>query len=81
MDDIELLFVNMHHLVNSYRPHQARAFVLSLLEEQSQRSRQLMGGMERAVSQANEVLQTMAQKLDAELPPPVPSAPEVAMQV
>jgi mediator of RNA polymerase II transcription subunit 7 len=82
VDDLELLLVNLHHLANSYRPHQARAFVLTLLEEQLRRSKQLMEGMEKAVMQANEVLQTMAQKLEAELPPAPPAPPpEAGVQV
>ena len=32
--DLELLFVNMHHLINGFRPHQARETIRSVLEYQ-----------------------------------------------
>jgi mediator of RNA polymerase II transcription subunit 7 len=34
LEDIELLFVNMHHLINELRPHQARDNIRCLLEMQ-----------------------------------------------
>ncbi|KAF2073475.1 hypothetical protein CYY_005223 [Polysphondylium violaceum] len=34
VDDISLLFINFHHLLNSYRPHQARETLLSIMTEQ-----------------------------------------------
>lgn len=38
--DIELLFLNMHNLLNSYRSHQARQVLISWLEEQKLRRQQ-----------------------------------------
>ncbi|ODV92776.1 hypothetical protein CANCADRAFT_1369 [Tortispora caseinolytica NRRL Y-17796] len=34
IDNMRTLFINMHHLINMYRPHQARESLVSLLEQQ-----------------------------------------------
>lgn len=34
VEDVELLFVNMYHLLNCYRPHQARQILISLIQQQ-----------------------------------------------
>jgi hypothetical protein len=36
LEDIELLFINMHHLINELRPHQARDTIRCILEMQRQ---------------------------------------------
>ena len=36
LEDIELLFINMHHLINELRPHQARDNIRCILEMQKQ---------------------------------------------
>jgi mediator of RNA polymerase II transcription subunit 7 len=36
LEDIELLFINMHHLINELRPHQARDNLRCILEMQKQ---------------------------------------------
>jgi hypothetical protein len=36
LEDIELLFINMHHLINELRPHQARDNIKCILELQKQ---------------------------------------------
>eukprot|EP00741_Cyanophora_paradoxa_P020088 tig00021234_g19389.t1 len=42
IQDIELLFVNMHHLVNSFRPHQAREMLIASMRDQIERKRALV---------------------------------------
>ncbi len=36
LNEIELLFINIHHLINELRPHQARETLRVILEEQKQ---------------------------------------------
>ncbi|KAB7497538.1 Mediator of RNA polymerase II transcription subunit 7 [Armadillidium nasatum] len=40
IDDINLLFINMHHLINEFRPHQARETVRVMLEMQKRQRHQ-----------------------------------------
>lgn len=39
VDDIRNLFINAHHLLNLYRPHQARESLILLMEEQLNRTK------------------------------------------
>ncbi|KAG7400484.1 Mediator of RNA polymerase II transcription subunit 7 [Phytophthora boehmeriae] len=39
LDDVELLFLNMHNLINAFRPHQARETVIQMLKTQVQERR------------------------------------------
>ncbi|BBG95562.1 Mediator complex, subunit Med7 [Prunus dulcis] len=43
VEDISLIFKNLHHLLNSLRPHQARATLIHILELQIQRRKQAGG--------------------------------------
>lgn len=36
LEDIQLLFINMHHLINELRPHQARDNIKAILEKQKE---------------------------------------------
>ncbi|OEL31920.1 Mediator of RNA polymerase II transcription subunit 7b, partial [Dichanthelium oligosanthes] len=40
IEDISLILRNLHHLLNSLRPHQARATLIHMLESQIQRRKQ-----------------------------------------
>jgi len=39
VDDLTTLFINSHHLINEYRPHQARETLIMMMEEQLARKR------------------------------------------
>ena len=37
--DLRTIMINMHHLINEYRPHQARETLILMMEEQVERCR------------------------------------------
>ncbi|CAL5421003.1 unnamed protein product [Camellia sinensis] len=47
VEDISLIFKNLHHLLNSLRPHQARATLIHMLELQIQRRKEAVEDIKR----------------------------------
>ncbi len=45
IEDLRTLFINMHHLINEYRPHQARETLIVMMEEQVERCRGEVNGV------------------------------------
>ncbi|KAL8573397.1 hypothetical protein ACOMHN_032412 [Nucella lapillus] len=43
LEDLNLLFINMHHLINEYRPHQARETLRVMMEEQKKQRGDISG--------------------------------------
>eukprot|EP00742_Colponemidia_sp_Colp-10_P010706 GILJ01011783.1.p1 GENE.GILJ01011783.1~~GILJ01011783.1.p1 ORF type:complete len:181 (-),score=36.94 GILJ01011783.1:344-886(-) len=56
VEDIELLFLNMHHLLNSLRPHQARSNVISMLQAQIDRRRQLCLQIDESIRDSEKLI-------------------------
>ncbi|XP_007029120.2 PREDICTED: mediator of RNA polymerase II transcription subunit 7a isoform X2 [Theobroma cacao] len=50
VEEISLIFKNLHHLLNSLRPHQARATLIHILELQIQRRKQALEDIKRYVA-------------------------------
>lgn len=46
VEDMRNLFINAHHFLNLYRPHQARESLIMMLEEQLARSKEEINRME-----------------------------------
>eukprot|EP01112_Ceratiomyxa_fruticulosa_P008538 TRINITY_DN2215_c0_g1_i4.p1 TRINITY_DN2215_c0_g1~~TRINITY_DN2215_c0_g1_i4.p1 ORF type:complete len:251 (-),score=55.05 TRINITY_DN2215_c0_g1_i4:456-1208(-) len=63
VEHLELLFVNMHHLMNGYRPHQARDTLIVMLEDQIQRRKQESQELESRLQKTRELLQTSVAQL------------------
>lgn len=70
LEDLKLLFVHMHHLINEYRPHQARETLRVMMEVQR---RQRLETAERFQKHLERVLE-MIQGCLASLPDDLPQA-------
>ncbi|KAI8601456.1 mediator complex, subunit Med7 [Dissophora ornata] len=47
VDQIRVIFINMHHILNEYRPHQARETLRLMMEEQLDRKKKETEAMRR----------------------------------
>ncbi|KAM2044432.1 hypothetical protein ACFX1T_008754 [Malus domestica] len=56
VEEISLIFKNLHHLLNSLRPHQARATLIHILELQIQRRKQAAEDIKRRREEAQGLL-------------------------
>ncbi|XP_047046274.1 mediator of RNA polymerase II transcription subunit 7a-like [Lolium rigidum] len=56
VEDISLIFKNLHHILNSLRPHQARATLIHLLENQIQRRKQPIEDIKQRREEAQRLL-------------------------
>ncbi|KAI9673054.1 MAG: Mediator of RNA polymerase II transcription subunit 7 [Caeruleum heppii] len=64
MADLRTLFLNAHHLLNEYRPHQARETLILMMEAQLERSRKETDGIRRMRGKVEEVLQTLREEAE-----------------
>ncbi|CAO2822095.1 unnamed protein product [Amaranthus hypochondriacus] len=56
VEEISLTFKNLHHLLNSLRPHQARATLIHILELQIQRRKEAIEDIKRRREEAQKLL-------------------------
>ncbi|KAJ5670976.1 Mediator complex subunit Med7 [Penicillium longicatenatum] len=57
VEDMRNLFINAHHLLNLYRPHQARESLIMMMEEQLERTRQEIKQMDKVKADIENVLE------------------------
>jgi mediator of RNA polymerase II transcription subunit 7 len=56
LEDLRNLFINAHHLLNLYRPHQARESLILMMEEQLDRTRNEIQEMDHVKDRAERLL-------------------------
>lgn len=56
IEDLRTLFLNAHHLINEYRPHQAREAVIEMVEKQLESRRAEVEGVKRMREKVDTVL-------------------------
>jgi len=61
IQDLRTLFINFHHLLNEYRPHQARESLILMMEEQLRRSKDETEGIERMKTKVEGILEGLGQ--------------------
>lgn len=66
VEDVSLIFKNLHHLLNSLRPHQARATLIHILELQIQRRKQAVEDIKRRREEAQRLLTEAVGTLDGQ---------------
>jgi mediator of RNA polymerase II transcription subunit 7 len=59
VEDLRNLFINAHHLLNLYRPHQARESLIMMMEEQLNHSREEMNQMDKVKAEVEGVLEQL----------------------
>lgn len=61
IQDLRTLFINFHHLLNEYRPHQARESLIMMMEDQLERSRKETEGIEEMKGKVEGILKGLGQ--------------------
>ncbi|EAU33714.1 conserved hypothetical protein [Aspergillus terreus NIH2624] len=56
VNDLRNLFINAHHLLNLYRPHQARESLIMMMEEQLSQSREEIQQMDKLKAEITDAL-------------------------
>nr|CCA19823.1 mediator of RNA polymerase II transcription subunit [Albugo laibachii Nc14] len=69
VDDLELLFVNMHNLINKFRPHQAREMIIQLLRGQIEEKQAAINDIRRVLIESREQVERAHSALDVDNQP------------
>lgn len=68
LEDIKLLFVHMHHLINEYRPHQARETLRVMMEVQKRQRLETAERFQKHLDRVVEMIQSCLASLPDDLP-------------
>ncbi len=61
IQDLRTLFINFHHLLNEYRPHQARESLILMMEAQVARAKAETEGIEKMKKKVEGILAGLGQ--------------------
>ncbi|KAK9450715.1 MED7 protein-domain-containing protein [Limtongia smithiae] len=64
VQDLRVILINMHHLLNEYRPHQVRESLIMLMEDQLERKRAHTRAARDACLHMEEVLSNLAGEVE-----------------
>lgn len=66
MEDLHLLFIHMHHLINEFRPHQARETLRVMMELQKKKRQEIAEKFQVHLDKVTELIQRCASALPDE---------------
>ncbi|KAL2059784.1 hypothetical protein VTL71DRAFT_10168 [Oculimacula yallundae] len=67
VDHIKTLFVNFHHLLNEYRPHQARESLILMMQDQLDRSRAETKAIGEMKGKVEAILEGLSGRFEGEM--------------
>ncbi|GAB9475270.1 Mediator of RNA polymerase ii transcription subunit [Globisporangium polare] len=63
LDDLEQLFLNMHNLINAFRPHQARETIIQMLKAQIQERRDAAQDIRKTIDESRKAVELVHAEL------------------
>lgn len=60
VNDLRTIFINIHHILNEYRPHQARESAIKIMEDHLDRTRAETASIRTQVDKARTVLEGLS---------------------
>ncbi|CAM1505752.1 Fc.00g113890.m01.CDS01 [Cosmosporella sp. VM-42] len=74
VQDLRTIFINFHHILNEYRPHQARESAIAMMQEHLDRTRTETMAIREQVDKARRVLEGLGSLGVPEVPKPLGQA-------